>query len=124
MRYLYIYRGASLIAQLVKNLPATQETPVRFLGQEDPLEKRLATHFNILGLLLWLSWQRIRLNNVGDLGSMPGLGRFPGEGEGYPLQYSGLENSMDCLVYGVAKSRMRLSDFHFYFHMPIEVTEK
>ena len=124
MRYLYIYRGASLIAQLVKNLPATQETPVRFLGQEDPLEKRLATHFNILGLLLWLSWQRIRLNNVGDLGSMPGLGRFPGEGEGYPLQYSGLENSMDCLVYGVAKSQMRLSDFHFYFHMPIEVTEK
>ena len=124
MRYLYIYRGASLIAQLVKNLPAMQETPVQFLGQEDPLEKRLATHFNILGLLLWLSWQRIRLNNVGDLGSMPGLGRFPGEGEGYPLQYSGLENSMDCLVYGVAKSQMRLSDFHFYFHMPIEVTEK
>ena len=61
MRYLYIYRGASLIAQLVKNLPAMQETPVQFLGQEDPLEKRLATHFNILGLLLWLSWQRIRL---------------------------------------------------------------
>ena len=34
--------------------------------------------------------------NVGDLGSVPGLGRFPGEGKGYPLQYSGLENSMDC----------------------------
>ena len=35
--------------------------------------------------------------NVGDLGSIPGLGRSPGEGKGYPLQYSGLENSMDCM---------------------------
>ena len=43
--------------------------------------------------------------NVGDLGSIPGLGRSPGEGKGYPLQYIGLENSMDCIVYGVAKSR-------------------
>ena len=43
--------------------------------------------------------------NAGDLGSIPGLGRFPGEGKGYPLLYSGLENSMDCIVYGVAKSQ-------------------
>ena len=50
--------------------------------------------------------------NAGDLGSIPGLGRSPGEGKGYPLQYSGLENSMDCIVYGVAKSPTRLSDFH------------
>ena len=50
--------------------------------------------------------------NVGDLGSIPGLGRFPGEGKGYPLQYSGLENSMDCIVLGVAKSQTWLSDFH------------
>ena len=42
--------------------------------------------------------------NVGDLGWIPGLGRSPGEGKGYPLQYSGLENSMDCMVHGVAKS--------------------
>ena len=42
---------------------------------------------------------------AGDLGLIPGLERFPGEGNSYPLQYSGLENSMDCLVYGVAKSR-------------------
>ena len=42
--------------------------------------------------------------NVGDLGSIPGLGRSPGEGKGYPLQYSGLENSMDCIVHGVAES--------------------
>ena len=49
--------------------------------------------------------------NAGDLGLIPGLGRSPGEGKGYPLQYSGLENSMDCIVHGVAKSRTRLSDF-------------
>ena len=52
--------------------------------------------------------------NVGDCGSIPGPGRSPGEGKGYPLQYSGLENSMDCTVHGVTKSRTRLSDFHFH----------
>ena len=43
--------------------------------------------------------------NAGDLGSIPGLGRSAGEGNGYPLQYSCLENSMDCIVHGVTKSR-------------------
>ena len=42
--------------------------------------------------------------NAGDLGSIPVLERSPGEGKGYPLQYSGLENSMDCIVHGVAES--------------------
>ena len=51
--------------------------------------------------------------NVGDLGLIPGSGRSPGEGKGYPLQYFGLENSMDCIVHGVAKSWTRLSNFHF-----------
>ena len=78
--------------------------------------------------------------NAGDLGSIPGLGRSPGEGIDYPLQYSGaslvaqlvknlpamwetwvrslgwedpLENSMDCIDHGVTKSQTRLSDFHF-----------
>ena len=51
--------------------------------------------------------------NAGDPGLIPGLGRSTGEGKGYPLQYSGLENSMDCIVHGVAKSQTRLSDFHF-----------
>ena len=46
-------------------------------------------------------------------GDLPGLGRSPGEGKGSPLQYSGLENSMDCIVHGIAKSWTRLSDFHF-----------
>ena len=50
--------------------------------------------------------------NAGDLGLVPGLGRFPGEGKGYPLQYSGLENSMDCIAYGATKSQTQLSDFH------------
>ena len=54
--------------------------------------------------------------NAGDLGSIPGLGRSPGEGKGYPLQYPGLENSMDCIVYGVAKSWTRLSNFHLLTH--------
>ena len=50
--------------------------------------------------------------SAGDLGSIPGLGRAPGEGNGYPLQYSGLENPRDCIVHGVTKSQMRLSDLH------------
>ena len=53
--------------------------------------------------------------NVGDLGSIPGLERSPGEGNGYPFQYSDLENSMNCTVHGVAKSWTRLSDFHFHY---------
>ena len=50
--------------------------------------------------------------NVEDLGLIPGLGRSPGEGKGYPLQYSGLKNSMDCIVQGVEKSQTQPSDFH------------
>ena len=50
--------------------------------------------------------------NAGDTGLIPCLGRSPGEGKGYPLQYSGPENFMDCIVHGVAKSRTRLSYFH------------
>ena len=50
--------------------------------------------------------------NAGDPGSIPGLGQSLGEGKGNPLQYSGLENSMDCVVHGVTKSRTQLSDFH------------
>ena len=50
--------------------------------------------------------------NVGDLGLIPGLGRSPGGGKGYPLQCSGLENSMDCIVHGITKSQTQLSDFY------------
>jgi len=53
--------------------------------------------------------------NEGDMGSIPGLGRPPGEEKVYPLQYSVPENSMDCRIHGVAKSWTGLSDFHFCF---------
>ena len=69
---------ASLVAQLIKNLPTVRETWVRSLGWEDP----------------------------------------PEEGEPYPLQYSGLENSTDYTVRGVAKSQTQLSDFLFHFPQP------
>ena len=71
-------------------------------------------------IALLFQWQLSRwLNgkesacNAEDTGSIPGLGRPPGEGIGYPLQCSGLENPMDCTVCGVAKSRARLSNLHF-----------
>ena len=102
-----------------------QETLVPFLGREDPLEKGKATHSTSLRFP-WGSagkesaFQKKKKKkesacNAGDLGSTPGLGRFPREGKGYPLQYSGLENSMDCIVHAVTKSWTRLSDFHFHF---------
>ena len=53
--------------------------------------------------------------NTGDLGLIPGLGRSPGERKGYPPQYSGLENSLERIVHGVAMSWTQLSDFHFHF---------
>ena len=68
--------------------------------------------FTSFGLPLWLAGKESACN-VGDLGSIPGLGRSPGEGKGYPLQYSGLENSLDCIIYGVTKSQTRLSKFHY-----------
>ena len=51
---------------------------------------------------------------MGDLRSIPGLGQSPGEGQGYPLQYSGLENILHCIVHGVAKNWTGPSDFHFH----------
>ena len=50
--------------------------------------------------------------SAGDLGSIRGLGRCPGERKGYSLQYSGLENSMGTAVHGVTKNQTQLSDFH------------
>ena len=52
---------------------------------------------------------------MGDLSLIPGLGRSPGEY--YPLQYSGLQNSMECIVHGVTKNQARLNDFHFHKSM-------
>ena len=63
---------------------------------------------------------KVSVYNVGDSGSIPGLGRSPGEGNGNSLQYSCLENYMDggawwAIVHGVAKSWKRLRDFTFTF---------
>ena len=94
------------------------------------------TSLRSLGFLWWLSGKEPACNAgdmAGDTGSIPGSGRSPGEGIGYPLQYSGLENSMGCIVHGVVKSRTQLSDFHFQtliihkslsFKLPISFTNK
>ena len=66
----------SLVAQLVRNLPAMRETLVRFLGQEDPLEKGQATHSSILRLPWWLKWERISLQ-CGRPGFEPRVGKIP-----------------------------------------------
>ena len=86
--------------------------PVQFLGWEDLLEKGQAIHFSILGLPLWLSGKESACS-VGDLGLVPGLGRSPGKGKGYPLQYFGLENSTYS-PWGCKESDTT-EGFHFLF---------
>ena len=95
------------VAQLVKNPPAVQKTP---LGKIRWKRDRLPTPM-FLGFPGGLAGKESACK-VGDLGSIPGWGRSTGEGIGYLLQCSGLENSIDCIVRGIAKSRTRLSNFH------------
>ena len=81
--------------------------------------KSLLQHHSSKASILWASGfpgsssGKQSAYNVGDLGSVPGLGRSPGEGNDYLLQYSGLENPIDCIVCGVAKSQTQLSNFYF-----------
>ena len=103
---------ASLIAQLVN---AGQEIPVRFLGWEIRWRRdRLPTpvFFGFPGG----SAGKEPACNMGDSGSIPGLGRSPGERNGYPPQYSGMENPMDYRLCRITKSLTWLSDFPFPFH--------
>ena len=84
--------------------------------------------FQVTKVILW-NWNLFNLGfpcgsagkestcSVEDLGLIPGLGRSPGEGKGYPIQYSGLENFMDCIVHGVTKSCTQLIDFHFHIEI-------
>ena len=95
---------ASLIAQLVKNPPAMQETLVQFWIRKIPWRKERLPTPVFLGFPCGSAGKESACS-AGDLGLIPGLGRSPGEGKGYPLQYSGVENSMDCIVHGVTKSR-------------------
>ena len=87
-----------MIAPLIKNPSAMQEIPAQFLSWEDSLEKE-----DRLPTILFLHFPcglagKESTYKVGDLGSIPGLGRSPGEGKCYPLQYSGLENSMEISI--------------------------
>ena len=96
----------------VKNLLATQEALVQFLVRKIPWRRDRLPTIVFLGFPCGSAGKESACN-WGDLGSIPGLGRCPGEGKDYPLQYSGLKNSRDCIVYGVAKSQTQLNDFHF-----------
>ena len=86
----YPINRAFLVAQLVKNLPAMQETPVSWVGKIPWRRDRLPT-LVFVGFLGGLDGKESTCN-AGDLGLIPGLGRFPGGGHGNPLQYSCLEN--------------------------------
>ena len=99
---------------MVKNPLAMQETLVQFLGWEDPLGRRDKLPTPLFLAFSGGSAGKESACNAGDLSLIPVLGRFPGERNGYSLQYSGLENSMNCIVHGVAKRQTQLSDFHFY----------
>ena len=96
---------ASLIAQLVMNPPAMQKTLVCFLGWKTHWRRdRLPTPV-FLGFPCGSAGKESAYN-AGDLGLITGLGRSPGEGKGYPLQYSGLENS-PCTVESMGSQRVR-----------------
>ena len=80
-----------------------QETLVQFLGQEDPWRRGKLPTPVCLGFPRG-SASKESAGDAGDLGLILRLGRSPGEGKDYLLQYSGLENSLDCIVHGVTKS--------------------
>ena len=87
---------------------------------------------NILILCIYCAFRGLPESSVGkesacsagDLGLNPGLGRSPGEGNVCPLQCSGLENSIDCIVHGVTKSQTGLSDFHFHCTFKFKTVSK
>ena len=114
---LHLLPKSSLVAQLVKNHLQCRRPQFDSWARKIPWRRdRLPTPV-FLRFPGGLTAKESSCN-AGDLGSIPGLGRSPGEGNGYPLQYSGLENPMDCIVNGLAKSRTRLSDFRFHSALP------
>ena len=100
-----------------QSFPASGSFPVSQLfvsgGQSIGASASASVLMNIQGCFPCGSARKEFTCNAGDLGLITGLGKSPGEGKGYPFQYSGLENSLDCIVHGVAKSWTQLSDFHF-----------
>ena len=107
-------KGASLIAQLVNNaLQCRRPQFNSWIGKIHWIRDRLP--IPVFLCFPGGSAGKESACNVGCLGSIPGLGRCPKEGKGYPPQYSGLENSLDCMIRGVAESQTWLSDGHFHF---------
>ena len=105
---------ASLTARLVKNSPAGQEALVHsWVGKIPWSRDRRPTP--VFFSFPCGSAGKESASNAGDWGSILGLGGSPGEGKGYLLQYSRLENSMDYTVHGVTKTQTQLSDFHFHY---------
>ena len=97
-----------------KNVPAMQETLVQFWV------RKICWRRDKLPIPIFMGFPcgsdgKESACNTGDFGSIPGLGRSPGEGKDYPLQCSGLEKSRDYTVHGVTKSRTWLSDLHFFW---------
>ena len=106
---------ASLIAQLTKTPPAMQEIQFdtwikKILWRRDRLSTPVSLGFP------YGSAGKDSVSNVRDPSLIPELGRSHGEGKGYTLQYFGLENFVDCIIFGVVKSWTEQSNFHFHFH--------
>ena len=108
--------GASLVAPLVKNLPAMQETWFSSWVRKILWRRHRLPTPVFLGFPGG-SASKESSCNVGDLGSVPGLGRSPGEGNGYPLQYFGLENSMDYTGRRVGHNGVTFTFTWFYFFL-------
>ena len=115
---------SGLPCPLPGDLPNPGIEPVSPASSASKVDSLLLSHqgspVNTVLLCIWItrgfpcgSAGKESVCNVGNLGSIPGLGRFSGEGNGYPLQYSGLENSTDSIVYEVTTSQTQLNDFHW-----------
>jgi len=95
-----------------KSLKPHQKTPLAFSGGQWSLNPLPGFQGSLPGGLAG----KESIFNAGDLGLIPGLRRSPREGKDYPLQCSGLENSMESIVHGVETSQTRLRDFHSLTH--------
>ena len=106
---LYLFLWSGLSRMCLPNCRRVWEMQLSYMERREKGKGFICTHVGFPGS----SAGKESTCNVGDLGSLPGLGRSLGEGNGYLLQYSGLENSMDCIIPEVAKSWTWLSYFHF-----------
>ena len=121
---LSVLHGIFPTQELNQGLPHCRQILYQLSYQGSPFyivdyHKTLISIIAVIIIILIFILQTLSFESL-LLGSIPGLGRSPGEGKGYPLQYSALENSMDSVVHGVAKSQTGLSDFHlfhFLYHL-------